>query len=123
MDASFAIWDRRKRHLFCSRDRFGVKPFYYFVGTSLLVFGSEIKQILQYPGVPRTVNPTIAFQYLQQGVQDHSESTFFQSISQLPGGHSLAVDMTEPTFSVKIEKYWDSPVVTCKIQLIRQGSR
>lgn len=107
---SFAIWDRKKRRLFCSRDRFGVKPFYYLAGSSLFVFGSEIKQILQCPGVPRTVNYTIALQYLQQGVQDHSDSTFFEGIRQLPGGHSLTVDTTKPVLPVKVEKYWDLPI-------------
>src|SRR5215469_2909123 len=86
---SFAIWDRRKRQLFCSRDRFGVKPFYYFAGPSLLGFGSEIKQILQCPVVPRPVNQGLALHYLRQGVQDHSDSTFFEGIRQLPCGHSL----------------------------------
>ncbi|MGC2831567.1 MAG: asparagine synthase (glutamine-hydrolyzing), partial [Candidatus Acidiferrum sp.] len=107
---SFAIWDRRTRKLFCSRDRFGVKPFYYFTAPSLLLFGSEIKQVLNYPGVHRTVNQTIASQYLQYGVQDHTDSTFFAGIHQLPGGHSLIVDLTQPTLSLKIEKYWELPI-------------
>jgi asparagine synthase (glutamine-hydrolysing) len=107
---SIAIWDRRKRILFCSRDRFGVKPFYYFTAPSLFLFGSEIKQLLSYPGVPRSVNETIALQYLLHGVQDHTNSTFFSRIHQLQGGHSLVVDLTKPKLSVKVEKYWELPI-------------
>jgi len=107
---SFAIWDRRQRKLFCSRDRFGVKPFYYFATDSLLVFGSEIKQILHFPGVQRTANENIVLQYLEQGVQDHSESTFFNAILQLPPGHSMIVDLGKPSISVKSSRYWKLPI-------------
>ena len=44
---AFAIWDRRKRKLFCSNDRFGIKPFYYSLNKNVFVFASEIKQILE----------------------------------------------------------------------------
>jgi len=105
-----AIYDRRKRTLFCSRDRFGIKPFYYFASPSLLLFASEIKQILEHPGVHRTINEVIAFQYLEQGVQDHSEETFFAGIRQLPGGHSLHLDLSQPVVSMRVEKYWELPL-------------
>ena len=105
-----AIYDRRKRTLFCSRDRFGIKPFYYFASPSLLLFASEIKQILEHPGVHRTINDVVAFQYLEQGVQDHSEETFFAGIRQLPGGHSLHLDLSQPVISMRVEKYWELPL-------------
>jgi asparagine synthase (glutamine-hydrolysing) len=107
---SFAIWDRRRRQLFCSRDRFGVKPFYYFATPSFLAFGSEIKQILHCPSATRTPNQAIVSQYLQQGLQDHTDRTFFADVRQLPGGHSLTVDLTRPQLSIKVEKYWDFPI-------------
>jgi asparagine synthase (glutamine-hydrolysing) len=107
---SFAIWDRAQRRLFCSRDRFGVKPFYYFVGPSFFVFGSEIKQILQWPNVPRVVDESIALQYLEQGIQDHSENTFFVGVRQLPPGHFLTVDLASSTLSIRIKRYWDLPI-------------
>jgi asparagine synthase (glutamine-hydrolysing) len=103
---AFAIYDRQQRKLFCSRDRFGVKPFYYFATDSLMLFGSEIKQILQYPGMPRIANESIVLQYLDQGVQDHSESTFFENIRQLLPGCSLSVDLSKPALSVQSTSYW-----------------
>src|SRR5580698_9457050 len=54
---SFALWDESKRSLFCARDRFGVKPFYYIVHAGRFFLGSEIKQILHASGVSRTANP------------------------------------------------------------------
>jgi asparagine synthase (glutamine-hydrolysing) len=107
---AFAIWDRKKRKLFCSRDRFGVKPFYYFVQDTRLVFGSEIKQILAYPGVPRTADESTVLQYLEQGVQDHSQNTFFAGILQLLPGHSMTIDLTSPTISAEIARYWELPI-------------
>jgi asparagine synthase (glutamine-hydrolysing) len=106
----FAIYDRRRANLFCSRDRFGIKPFYYFASPSLLLFASEIKQILEHPGIDRTINEAVAFQYLEQGVQDHSSETFFSGIRQLPGGHSLHLDLSEPVLSMRVEKYWELPI-------------
>ena len=107
---AFAIWDRKQRKLFCSRDRFGVKPFYYFIQDSQVVFGSEIKQILAYPNVPCTANESIVLQYLEQGVQDHSEDTFFAGIRQLLPGHSMTIDLTKPSISVEIARYWELPI-------------
>jgi asparagine synthase (glutamine-hydrolysing) len=107
---SFAIYDRRQRQLFCSRDRFGIKPFYYYASLSLLLFGSEIKQILEHPGIHRAVNEIVAFQYLEQGVQDHSEETFFSGIRQLPGGHSLHVDLSQQALAIRTTRYWELPI-------------
>lgn len=104
---SFAIWDRRQRQLFFSRDRFGVKPFYYFATPSFLAFGSEIKQILQCPGISRVVDQSVAAQYLQTGLQDHTDHTFFVDIRQLPGGHSMTVDLTQTAISTNLARYWD----------------
>lgn len=55
-DFAFAIWDERRRTLFCARDHFGVKPFYYHRSPRLFAFASEIKAILCLPDVPRRLN-------------------------------------------------------------------
>jgi asparagine synthase (glutamine-hydrolysing) len=107
---AFAIHDCRNGVLFCSRDRFGIKPFYYFASPSLFLFGSEIKQILEHPEIPRRVNEAVALQYLTQGVQDHSELTFFERIRQLPAAHNLHIDLRREPLSIRIDKYWDLPV-------------
>jgi asparagine synthase (glutamine-hydrolysing) len=107
---AFAIYNHSEQTLFCSRDRFGIKPFYYFGTPSLFLFGSEIKQILEHPGVRRDLNEVVAFQYLAQGIHDHSDETFFTGIRQLPGGHSLDVDLSKPVLAMRVRRYWELPV-------------
>src|SRR5262245_20600165 len=63
-DFAFAIWDGRKRVLFCARDHFGVKPFYYCHSGRLFAFASEIKALLSLPEVPRRLNEVRVADYL-----------------------------------------------------------
>lgn len=53
---AFAIWDREKRELFCARDYFGIKPFYYYKKDHVFLFGSEIKSFLAHPGFEKKLN-------------------------------------------------------------------
>lgn len=107
---SFALWDRLRQRLFCSRDRFGVKPFYYYVGKNCFLFGSEIKQILQWPEVRRVANDRVVFHYLEQGLLDHSVQTFFEEVYQLPGGHFLTLDVATGSPVMQIHRYWELPI-------------
>jgi asparagine synthase (glutamine-hydrolysing) len=103
---SFALWDRPKRRLFCARDRFGVKPFYYALWEGNFYFGSEIKQVLRVSAMPRRANPHMVFDFLEWGLMDHSEDTFFEDVIQMPGGHSLTLDLSAP-LEPKFKRYWD----------------
>src|ERR1700679_4243414 len=111
---SFAIWNHRERKLFCSRDRFGIKPFYYFLTDTFLAFGSENKQLLSCPGVRRTINEKIALQYLELGLQDHSTETFFDGIHQLAAGHSLTIEIRGSTLQARTERYWELQIETAR---------
>ena len=85
----FAIWDRRENRLFLARDPFGIKPVYYYhAPDGTLVFGSEIKSILEFPGYRREVNEEALDAYL---TFQHSalEETFFKGIHKLLPGHYL----------------------------------
>ena len=83
---AFAIWDHRRHALFLARDPFGVKPLYYAVQGSRFAFASEIKALLELPGVPRTVDLEALHQYLTfLWVPD--PDTAFQGIRKLPAGH------------------------------------
>ena len=88
---AFALWDVRKRELFCARDRLGVKPFYYWRDDQHFVFGSELKALFAYPAVPRRPNPTMIYDYLALKQTDHAPETFFADIVPLPAGHYLVV--------------------------------
>jgi asparagine synthase (glutamine-hydrolysing) len=100
---AFAIWDARSRTLFLARDRVGKKPLYYTItphGT--LVFGSELKSLLEHPEVQRELDPKALDAYLTLGYVPDPLS-IFRNINKLPPGHYL-------TFSeagLKVTRYWD----------------
>ena len=89
---AFALWDGTRQRLFAARDRFGIKPLYYFFDEKTFAFASEIKALLLHPSVPRQPNPRIIYDYLALGLADHTEETFFSRIWQLPPSHFLTLD-------------------------------
>jgi len=103
---SFALWDRIRQRLFCARDRFGVKPFYYAHAGRCFYFGSEIKQILLASSMPRRANEQVVFALLEWGLMDHSSETFFEGVHQLPGGHCLTLDLGD-SLSPVTRRYWE----------------
>jgi asparagine synthase (glutamine-hydrolysing) len=99
---AFAVWDARKRMLFCARDRVGIKPLYYAELGDSLVFASEIKALLEDPDVDRKVNyPAIdtflTFTYVP------GRETLFSNIFKLEPGHYLLVENGRVTRA----RYWD----------------
>ena len=98
-----AIFDKHKKRLFCARDRFGIKPFYYYLGREGFMFASEIKALLKYSGVTRKANDAIVFDYLNYGLMDHSDETFYDGIKQLQPAHYLVFE----NGNVCVERYWD----------------
>ncbi|MEM2929172.1 MAG: asparagine synthase (glutamine-hydrolyzing) [Nitrososphaerota archaeon] len=104
---AFALWDKRKKRIFCSRDRFGIKPFYYYYDGKTFVFASEIKAILQDPAIRRIPNDKRIYDYLGYGYLDHTEETFFKNINQLRGSNYLTLDIKGTDLNLKINQYWD----------------
>ncbi len=103
----FVIYDKTQNKLFCSRDRFGIKPFYYTEVNGKFVFGSEIKQLLNfYPD--RYVNKSVLLDFIVLGISEHTKYTFFENIYSLLGGHNLYYDLS--AHSLHIEKYYDISV-------------
>lgn len=100
---AFAIWDERKKKLFCARDRFGIKPFYYYFDSRRFHFASEIKAIIEDRTIERKPNDRIIYDYLAHGLLDHTEDTFFEGIKRLMPAHYLVIENSE----VKIRRYWD----------------
>lgn len=100
---AFAIWDARRNIIFCSRDRFGVKPFYYYHNEGLFAFASEIKALL--PLKRACPNERGIFNYLAKsfGFLDVTDETLFEDIYQLSPAHNLIIG----TDGLKVEKYWD----------------
>ena len=101
---AFVIYDRRKQTLFCSRDRFGVKPFYYYEDDEKFLFASEIKAILA-AGVKPSVNFRILLTYIAVGYINFCDETFFRGIFQLLPGRKVCRDIADHHGS--IEAYYD----------------
>jgi asparagine synthase (glutamine-hydrolysing) len=103
---AFAIWDRPKRCLFVARDRLGIKPLYYRFDGNTLLFGSEIKTILAYPGVTPEFHHGALAEYLAFGYLAGEES-MFAGIRKLMPGHILTADEHG---HVETSPYWDLEV-------------
>jgi asparagine synthase (glutamine-hydrolysing) len=99
---AFAIWDLRERRLFLARDRVGKKPLHYALAGRTLVFGSEIKSLLQHPGVKCEVNLRAISDFLAFGyVPD--PATAFDGVHKLQPGHTL----TFKDGLISERRYWD----------------
>src|SRR5438034_669616 len=98
----FAVWDKRKRQLLLARDRLGIKPLYYTQAGGRLIFGSEIKAILQHPSVKIVLNTEGLNNFLSLKYVP-APQTMFQDIYALPPGCILKCDAS----GREVRRYWD----------------
>lgn len=98
---AFALWDESQRVLFCARDRFGIKPFYYAVVGEILYFASEIKALLPFlPAIetePEAFKEYLTFQFCLGG------KTLFKGVRELLPGHVLVVREGR----LETRRYWE----------------
>lgn len=106
---AFLIYDKKKNIVFGSRDRFGVKPFYYTEQEGMFLIASEIKQLFEMLEYPPKANEECLLQYLIRGNHDYSEETMFRDIFQLMGGYNIIYDIQADSCLVK--KYYDFETV------------
>ena len=99
---AFALWDEKKGRLFLARDRIGKKPLYYIFRNRTLIFGSEIKAILQDPEVMVEVNRPAISDYLSYGYTPTPE-TMFKDIMKLPPAHFMIYE----NGNIRLERYWE----------------
>ncbi|MFM2134879.1 MAG: Asparagine synthetase [Bacteroidota bacterium] len=100
---AFALWDPAKRLLFCSRDRFGIKPFHYIEQGGRFYFGSEYKALRPSPVFSAAVNVQQALRGLQLGWNAYHDESYYDSVKTLPAGCNLFVSEGR----VKVERYWE----------------
>lgn len=101
---AFAIWDKFKQQVFLARDRYGIKPLYYYQSNDVLLFGSEIKSFLAYPGFSAKVEPSALLEYFTfQNI--FTDFTLFQDVKLLPAGHSATLSFSDNGFTT--HQYWD----------------
>jgi len=101
-DFSFAIWDCRSRRLFCARDRFGVKLFYYARKSSCVVFSNTITALRFHPEVSSHLNEFAIGDFLLFDSNWTLDTTFFTDIQKLPAGHQFTLTATH----FERRKYW-----------------
>jgi asparagine synthase (glutamine-hydrolysing) len=104
-DFSFAIWDAQNKQLFCARDQFGIKPFYYAQLGELFLFSNTLNCLRLYPEVSPELNEAAIGDFLLFGLNCDNRTTSFRDIQRLPPGHWL-------TFSpsgLQMRRYWAPP--------------
>ena len=114
---SFAIWDKKKEELYCARDKFGIKPFYYTNDNSKFIFCSEIKPILDLKN-NNEPNLNAINAYLTSEYYENIDRTFFDQIHKLSPGHYLIFSNKR----VKIRKFWDFKSNLLNIKLPKKTS-
>ena len=99
---SFAIWDPRKGEVFCARDAFGDREFFYHHGPQRFVFSSEINAVLAVPGVPRRLDER-AFACQLGALRGLGDRTMYEGVVSLPPAHSLTLG---PGSAISRRRYW-----------------
>ena len=98
---AFALWDERRQRLFCARDHFGIKPFYYAVVDDVFIFASEMKTLLPFlPAVetdPEAFQDYLVFQFCMEG------KTLFRGIDELEPAHVMTVSSEK---GLMRRRYW-----------------
>lgn len=99
---SFALYDPAQKRLFASRDRLGVRPFYWTRTADHFVFASEVKALFEVPGVTRAIDP-VGIDQILTFWSTVPPRTSFENINELPAGHNLVLDAGG---DVHVEPYW-----------------
>lgn len=110
---AFAIWDEKKQQLFCARDRFGEKPFYYAIGKNgEFIFASEIKSIIASGFIKPEIDQQQIAYYLKNGYI-HPHKTIYKNIFNLKPAHTLILKDGK----INIKPYWKIPTETSTLSL------
>jgi asparagine synthase (glutamine-hydrolysing) len=101
-DFAFALWDKRRKRLFCARDHFGVKPFFYSCVGNSFIFSNTLNVLRLDERVSDAMNETAISDYLACGLNQDLTTTAFRDIQRLPPAHKLSLSQN----SLKIDRYW-----------------
>ncbi len=101
---AFSIWDEKEQKLFCARDRFGIKPFFYSINNERFIFGSELKVILSSEKINKEIDNLALDSFFTFGYVA-GENTIFKEIKKLKPAHYLELNIKKKF--VNIQRYWD----------------
>jgi asparagine synthase (glutamine-hydrolysing) len=104
-DFSFAIWNAKNFSLFCARDHFGIKPFYYALFDGIFVFSNVQNAVRRHPRVSGALNDSAVADFLLFGLNTDNATTTFADIQRLPPAHTLFVGRGSAT----VNRYWEVP--------------
>ena len=102
---AFAIWDGNRQQMFCARDRFGIKPFYYYADSEKFVFGSEIKAILKSEDIDKTISFDALDSYFAFGYIT-SDLSIYKGVKKLQPGHYLLLSLQDKV-TIEIKRFWE----------------
>ncbi|HMH50412.1 MAG TPA: asparagine synthase-related protein [Candidatus Acidoferrum sp.] len=108
-DFAFAIWDRPKRRMFCARDHFGVKPFFYVRTQREFIFSNTLASLRLHPLVSDALNDTAVVDFLLFERNSYVDRTTFRDILKLPPAHTLVLSAEGAGGS---RRYWSLPLDT-----------
>ncbi|CAK7018317.1 MAG: Asparagine synthetase [glutamine-hydrolyzing] 3 [Desulfovibrio sp.] len=89
---ALALYDAQTERLFCARDAFGIKPFYWSAANGF-AFASEIPALLQFPDIPRSLDASVVAGYLDLGIINCGPNTPLAAVKSLPAGHVMEIDV------------------------------
>jgi len=104
-DFAFAIWDAPQERLFCARDHFGVKPFFYARAGNCLVFSNTLNCVREHPAVSDELNDLAITDFLLFGINQDQATTAFAGVRRLPPAHRLSWSEE----ALRVDRYWDLP--------------
>jgi asparagine synthase (glutamine-hydrolysing) len=104
-DFAFAIWDAQSQTLFCARDHFGIKPFYYALFDSLFIFSNSLNTLRGHPEISAALNDFAVADFLLFGLNCDNSSTTFRDVQRLPPAHTLLVSRD----AIELRRYWEVP--------------
>ena len=107
---AFSLYDKKNNHLFCARDRVGVKPFYYINTNQVFAFASEYKAFIKSNLIPFEINEAAQLDYLISANLEMSEQSLFKGITELKPSHYLVYDLA--SHQVDVKRYYSLPNVT-----------
>lgn len=104
-DFAFAIWDARRNTLFCARDHFGIKPFYYAEIGNVFLFSNVLNCVRLHPDLSERLNDAAIGDFLLFGLNCDLSTTTFRDIRRLPPAHCLSVSAE----GMRVRRYWSAP--------------
>jgi asparagine synthase (glutamine-hydrolysing) len=104
-DFSFALWDAGHKQLFCARDHFGLKPFYYALIGEIFLCSNTLDCIRLHPRVTDELNEAAVGDFLLFGLNYNNETTIFRDIQRVPPAHALIVSEQ----GLQVKRYWTPP--------------